>query len=180
MITKHFFARDLRNTDILKEVPRKPGYYKWWAMKEDLTDLFEQLSVDGSEALPRIETKEFNGVTYYCIYVGIEKSLYQRMNWHVNQLNSKENVRNGTLSTLRLSITSIFGKDAIDNDATNAFIDKLIVEVFECETYEDAREKELECLHSDYLYVLNIKDNSHPLAPKQKLKELRRNTKQSV
>lgn len=181
MTMGYFYAKDLRDKEKMKEVPRCPGYYKWWAKKEELNQLLEKLELDEEKALPYIETEELHeGVCYYCIYIGIEKSLYNRLKWHITQENSEKNVKNGTLSTLRLSIVSLFGETPLDNKATNDFIDKLVVEPFPCETYEKAQESEKEHLYGEHLYVLNIRDNKHPLAPISKLKEYRKKVKLSV
>lgn len=181
MTMGYFYAKDLRDKEKMREVPRCPGYYKWWAKKEELNQLLEKLDLDEAEALPFIETdKTKEGTSYYCIYIGIEKSLYNRLKWHITQENGEKNVKNGTLSTLRLSIVSLFGKDPLDSLATNAFIDKLIVDPYPCESYEKAQEKEKEHLCGEHLYVLNIRDNKHPLAPISKLKEYRKKAKQSV
>lgn len=180
MTNVYFYAKDLRDKDKMKEVPRCPGYYKWWAKESELLRLLEKLDLSEAETRRHIETKIFDGEAYYCIYVGIENSLYARLKWHITQKNSEKNIKNGTLSTFRLSIVSLLGQNPLDNRATNDVIDKLIVEPFVCQSYEDAQVKERECLHGEHLYVLNIRDNKHPVAPIAKLKEYRKKAKESV
>ena len=170
----------MRDKEKMKEIPKRPGYYKWWAKEEDLELILDKLKCNNEEVRLCIEAKKFFGEVYYCIYIGIEKSLYARLKWHITQNNNEKNVRNGTLSTLRFSIVSLFDKDPTNNNSVNEFINKLVVEPFECDTYEQAQKIEREHLQGEFLYLLNIKDNKHPLAPYKILKAYRHKAKQTV
>lgn len=107
------------------------------------------------------------------------------MDWHINQTHTFSQVKNGTLSTLRKTIASLFGYSALDKDATNSFIDCLYVEYFlsdnaikseEASSEMHAIERELLSTQNQYayLYILNIQENKHPENQCKKLKELRK------
>ena len=179
-----FEAKELRNKEVLKTIPNnKPGYYKWWAKQSDIILLLEGLEVSFDEVKQYIEYK--NG--YYCIYIGIaaKESIRNRLNWHINDRHTESRVKNGTLSTLRQSISSIISHNQYDKEYTNNFIDNLKVEYF---TIEDeiksvsAKEKlhsiEIESM-SKYMYILNIMDNHFEYGQgiKNKLKALRKTSK---
>ena len=144
-------AKTLRNKENLKRIENKPVKLK---------------------AVESVIEKEDN---LYCIYVGIaaKESIRDRLNWHINQGHAWSAVKSGTLSTLRQSISSIVAKNQRAEGETNRFIDKLKVEYYQKKDGEIKNkntEKELldkeKSLMEKYLYVLNIKDNMHQLAPK--------------
>ena len=173
-------AAILRNKDNLKAIPGdRPGYYKWWANKAELLIILRKLSIQFDEICNSLEQKNDR----YCIYVGvaIKESLRNRLNWHVNDRHDVNRVKNGTVSTLRKTISSLVGNDATDKLATNEFIDKLFVEYFlsekpikSQEATNELRDIEKRLLGSEHLYILNIQENRHPLAPTQQLKQLRK------
>ena len=177
-------AYKLRDKDELKKIPNdKPGYYKWWADRDTLQIILDKLNMQFDGIKNYLEVK--NG--YYCIYVGvaIKESLQARLNWHINQINKPTNVKSGTLSTLRKTISSLVGKNMLDTDATNDFINKLLVEYYlfddsiKSQTAKDKIHKiENDLLNCDTLYILNIQDNHHKLSPKKELKKLRKIARQ--
>ena len=123
-------ARLLRNREHLNTVSdTKPGYYKWWATYEALDILLSKLDVDFSNISPYLEIKD----CLYCIYVGIavKESLRRRLNWHINQQHTDSAVKNGALSTLRQTISSVVAHDQYNEQETNKFIDLLKIEYFE-------------------------------------------------
>lgn len=80
----------------------------------------------------------------------------------------------------------MFGKNAKDEDAATSFIDKLIVEYFSLDDLQLSDEAnnvthkiEQQCL-SQNLYLLNIQENHHPLAPVAKLKDYRKKAKEAA
>ena len=178
MTNGYSYAKDLRDKEKMNEVPRCPGYYKWWAKKEELQQLLEKLEIDETVALQHIETKNFNDVVYYGVYVGIAgKSLRQRIvSNHI-----KGNTR---ASTLRYDLACMFGRDIHDELAVNAFLDNLIVEFYPCDAREQAIQAENDHLFGGkYLYVLNnSKNTQHPLAKQvvAKIKEYRKKAKQTI
>lgn len=177
-------ASSLRKKEILNSISSLPGYYKWWGSRSELDVILNALNVHFSEIENALEIK--NGL--YCIYVGIavKESVRTRLNWHVNDKHTSSRIRNGTLSTLRQSISSIVAGNQFAKDATDSFIDKLYVEWFYSNNpiRTDAAKNELHQIEKqllvEYLRVLNIQDNHHPLSTsiKTKLKELRKEAKQ--
>jgi len=184
METNIVAAYKLRNTEELSTIPNdKPGYYKWWSPDDILQIILDKVGVALEDIEKYLEKK--NG--YYCIYVGvaIKESLRARIDWHVNQINTPTNVKCGTLSTLRQTISALIGSNMLDTKATNEFIDKLLIEYFASkhpiksqEAKYEIHQIETALLNSNTLYILNIQDNHHPLSPKGKLKELRKLAKQ--
>ena len=176
-------AKDLRTKDNLIKIPRtSPGYYKWWATYDSLLVLLSRLHLDFDAIADFLETK--NGL--FCIYIGIavKESIRDRLDWHINQINIERNVKNGTLSTFRQTISSLVGKNMLDNQATNDYIDKLVVEYFVGDYSIKSQEATVELhgierglLSSPYLYLLNIQENKHPLSPKKTIKSMRKSAR---
>ena len=177
-------AVDLRNNDNLLKISNdKPGYYKWWAKKEQLDLLLKELEVSFNDIEKYLEKEN----DLYCIYVGIavKESIRARLNWHVNDKHGESQVRNGTLSTFRQSISSVVAHNQYDKEATNKFIDFLKVEYHELDypiksdiAKEQIHKIERELL-SKHLYILNIQENNFEQAQpiKKKLKLLRKTSK---
>lgn len=177
-------AKALRQRQYLESVPGdKPGWYRWWAMEEDLKKLLDSAFLEKKHfetIRPYLIQGEGPLEHYFCIYVGvaINESIQSRLNWHVNQKHSQTAVTTGFLSTLRQSISSLVASDQYNEDATNRFLDRLFVEytaldypinsirarhtIENCELAEMRRG----------LIPINIKDNPNPHA-KDFLNELR-------
>ena len=176
-------AISLRDKTELNKISSLPGYYKWWASKSELDVILDALNVHFCEIKNALEIKD----GLYCIYVGIavKESVRDRLNWHVNDKHTASQVINGTLSTLRQSISSIVVMNQYNKGATDSFIDKLYVEWFYSNNLikTEAAKNELheieKHLLDEYLRVLNIQDNHHPLSSsiKLKLKLLRKKSK---
>lgn len=183
-----FFLRDSR---YLKQISNdRPGYYKWWAKKEDVEIILKKLDVDVrfEDVETDIEKKE--GLDLYCIYIGIavNESIRNRLNWHVNQRHTSSAINSGFLSTLRQSLSSILSHNQMNEEITNQFIDKLYIEYFIDENgirspkaKEKIREIEKEAMKK-HLYILNIQGNNHSKARKIKkiLRKLRKDSKPPV
>ena len=179
-------AKELRNKTALSNIPNKqPGYYKWWGRESELITILDALDVELSDVVSYIEQKD----DLYCIYIGIaaKESIRKRIDWHVNDSHTPSRVLNGTLSTLRQSISSIVSQNQLDKDATNEFIDKLKIEWFAIDN-EIKSPEAIEKLHAierdfmaKHLYVLNIQDNKFPQAQsiKKRLSILRKTSKKS-
>ena len=173
----------LRNKENLKTISNFPGYYKWWAAQSELDVILKALNIQFSDIENALEIKD----GLYCIYVGIavKESVRARLDWHVNDKHTASQVLNGTLSTLRQSISSIVAGNQFDKTATDSFIDKLFIEYFYCDEAiksESAKHKLHETekqLLAEYLRVLNIQENHHPLSNpiKMALKELRKQSR---
>lgn len=177
-------AKDLRDKNYLLKISnKKPGYYKWWANKEQLELILKELD----EKLENIESYIEKKDNKYCIYVGIavRESIRARLNWHINDKHSDTRVKTGTLSTLRNSIASIVSHNVYDKEATNKFIDLLEIEYYESyypiksdNAKQELHNKERDLL-SKNLYILNIQENKfiYALPIKKKLRRLRKISK---
>lgn len=80
-------AESLRNKSVLTGIPGdNPGYYKWWATKDDFELLLDKLGVGFEDVAEDVEKKD----GLYCIYVGIaaKESVRKRLDWHVNDTHS--------------------------------------------------------------------------------------------
>ena len=176
-------ASTLRDKAELIKISNQPGYYKWWAAQSELDVILRALNIKFGDIENALEIKD----GLYCIYVGIavKESVRARLDWHVNDKHTASQVLNGTLSTLRQSISSIVASNQFDKEATNNFIDKLYVEYFYCNEpikSEAAKIKLHETeknLLAEYLRILNIQENHHPLSMpiKTALKELRKQSR---
>ena len=141
-------ACELRDKSELNNIDkRRPGYYKWWADREHLETILNKLNLTFNEVCSDIEEANFEGRKWYCVYIGIavKESVKARLNWHINQKHTYNQVKNGMLSTLRKTIASIVGVNMLDKEATNIFIDSLMVEFFlsENEIHSDSASIEL-------------------------------------
>ena len=176
-------ASSLRDKEQLKSISSLPGYYKWWAAQSELDVILKALNIQFSDIENALEIKD----GLYCIYVGIavKESVRARLDWHLNDKHTASQVLNGTLSTLRQSISSIVAGNQFDKEATDSFIDKLFVEYFYCDeaiksetTKHKLHETEKKLL-AEYLRVLNIQENHHSLSTpiKTALKELRKQSR---
>ena len=179
-------ASSLRDKEHLKSISALPGYYKWWAAQSELDVILKALNINFSDINNALEIKD----GLFCIYVGIavKESVRARLDWHVNDKHTASQVLNGTLSTLRQSISSIVAGNQSDKEATNNFIDKLYVEYFYCnepiksEAAKISLHETEKKLLAEYLRVLNIQENHHPLSMpiKTALKELRKQSKNFI
>ena len=176
-------ASFLRNISELKKISSTPGYYKWWVSKVELDILLKVLEISFSEVEKALETK--SGL--FCVYVGIaaKESVRSRLNWHINDIHTASRVKNGTLSTLRQSISSIVSHNQYDKISTDLFIDKMFVEYFYIYSpiKSDNTKTELHAIETklmaEYLRILNIQENHYPFSDsiKSKLKKLRKESK---
>lgn len=89
------------------------------------------------------------------------------------------------MSTLRQTISSLVSHNQYDKTSTDQFIDRMYVEWFYIdsqigseETKKDLHDIETK-LMAEYLRILNIQDNHHPLSDsiKRRLKTLRNESK---
>lgn len=176
------YAVDLRKENLTSVPADKPGYYKWWAKREDLEVLLKALNVDFDNVSDVIETDG----EWYCIYVGvaIKESIRDRLKWHIMQENTESAVKSSALSTFRASISSLVAGDQRDTAATNEFIDRLMVEYYPVdlpiksdEAQKEIEEKEKEKMESN-LRILNIKQNYYE-GVKEIVRKLKKKRKES-
>ena len=176
-------ASMLRHIDELNKISSKPGYYKWWVSKAELDIILKVLEISFSKVEKALETK--SGL--FCVYVGIaaRESVRARLSWHINDSHTVSRVKNGTLSTLRQSISSIVSHNQFDKTSTDLFIDKMFVEYFYVDSAIKSNMTNTELhtietkLMAEYLRILNIQENHYPFYDyiKSKLKELRKESK---
>lgn len=178
-------AKKLRDSDFLKTIPNdKPGYYKWWASKAEFDTILNSLGVRYDDIAADVLQKD----GLYCIYVGIavNESIRKRLDWHVNDKHTASKVKNGTLSTLRQSISSIVAHNQYDKEATDVFIDQLMIEYWTLEKpiHSSEAKEEIERTEKDAmkenLYILNIRGNKYSdfaKVIKKKLSKLRTESK---
>lgn len=176
-------ASSLRDPEELKKISSKPGYYKWWISKIFLDFILDKLHVSFEEIENVLEERD----GLFCVYVGIaaKESVRQRLNWHINDPHTVSRVNTGTLSTLRQTIASIVSHNQYDKTSTDQFIDRMYVEWFYIDSQIGSEEAKNELhdietnLMSEYLRILNIQDNHHPLSKpiKKTLKELRKQSR---
>ena len=158
-------AKKLREKEILKQIPNKPGYYKWWAPKK-LTKKFLDFNPSYTyfEQLEDVLERHPKQENLYYIYVGIavKESVRDRLNWHINQKHSKSSVKSGFLSTFRQTISSLCFDNHKEEEKTNQVIDELFVEYHVVEDKDTLEKIELEELNQrGYFRPLNIKGNQN-------------------
>lgn len=173
-------------SNVKKYIPDISGYYKWWANKETLFELLTKLGLPLKEYSDYLEYSD----GLYCIYVGVatKRTLRSRIDWHINQKHTIGNVKNGVLSTLRQTISSVMASDMYAEDETNLFLNKLKLQVFptshvgnrELATQEISKIEKGLLSGQNYLYLLNIKENKHPHAINRLLKKIRKDAKFGV
>ena len=161
-------AWELRNPEELNNIPDDwPGWYRWWAPRQAL----KLLLGDFYDELVPIMTRgkdELEGLSSIYVGVAINESIRKRLDWHINQKHTPGNIKHGTLSTLRQSISSLVGKSQQDEEATNDLIDLCMVEIHPVQlniksgvARKDIRLIEDEIIQGDIL-PLNISKNHHP------------------
>lgn len=188
---KQIDAKNLRSKDELSKVPKDmPGWYRWWAPKDALEKLLNSPYIDNKylyDMLPHLTKKDINGKKYYYIYVGIavKEAIRNRLDWHINQKHTKNNVERGILSTLRQTVSSLIAKNQYNEEATNNLIDMLVVEYHTVnlpikskdakEIIENIEQNELD----NNVLPLNIRDNNNIIVKKYlvELKNIRRLSK---
>lgn len=150
-------VKHLRNSKCVK-VNQCPGYYIWWFKEKSIKKLLSPLSNIDYNKL----TSDGNG--YVALYFGISSkpssSLYKRARWHIFDKHTPSKVSSGTLSTLRQTLSALFGLDMTKSqDAVNKFMDDNCEWEWHCtKSGKDAENVEKEELSTNY-YPLNIKDN---------------------
>ena len=185
------WAKDLRTKEKLNRVPDdKPGYYRFWAPTKALEQLLNSPHIS-SDYMKKIQQhmtrRKFADDFYYCIYVGvaIKGSIRSRLDWHINQNHTQSAVNSGTLSTFRQSIASLLSGNQYDEDATNEFLDLLMLEycaldyTIKSEVAETVIEQIENEEQSKHVLALNIKGNNHAIMQPflQEVRDVRRMAK---
>ncbi len=154
---------EIRDNDVQISISTQPGIYRWY-MSESLVD---KLNVP-------IEGCQYKDNIGYLVYVGIAKSMRQRLVWHTMQKHRASAVRSGFLSTLRQTLSGLAKVPMDDTDTVNGIIDEMFVEFEYCTSKEEALEHEKGYFQTTSL-PLNIMGNPHPFG--KELKRLRKESK---
>lgn len=146
------------------------GYYIWWFHPDCVKSLLAPL--------PGVDYNKLVSKEYVALYIGTtpKQTLYSRIKWHIFDKHTAAKVKNGTLSTLRQTLSALLGMDMTKSEAhVNAFIDKNCeVEWHPTSSAAEAEKKEHTELTTNY-YPLNIKENKiASKATKSALKDLRK------
>lgn len=166
----------LKNIDSVKSLRNKianknhfadriPGVYRWWFKKGSITNLPQDTN---------IEEQNIEGEIYQALYFGISKDLYARIKWHITQKHTQSSVKSGYLSTLRQTISAIFGiYMSKSQEEVNDFIDKnCYLEWEEIGTFNKVKQIETsELQNRNYNYPLNISENKS--TPREYTKDLK-------
>ena len=130
------------------------------------------------EELTKIQERKIEGECYLALYFGISKDMLARAKWHILQKHTLSAVRNGTLSTLRQTLSGLLKNRMTESEnVVNQFIDDNCY--WEWEYDADPKLRESKELSSDNeCYPLNIQENMtvSKIVLKQ-LKEVRRHYK---
>lgn len=132
-----------------------PGIYRWWFCESDAKSILNKIGIN---CFGKIQKRVIDGETYYALYFGISKDLRSRFIWHISQKHSISNVKNGTLSTLRQTISAVLSKDMTRSETdVNNLMDNCYLEWDYVDKPEEIEKDELS--KSDYIYPLNIQNN---------------------
>ncbi len=152
----------------LKSLPHEPVVYKW--LFPFIPDALQRPDID----VKQIDKRYIDGRTYYVLYLGIGIDCQQRFKWHIAQHHTPSNVKQGTLSTLRRTLSAILGIDMTKSEkAVNDLMDTCYIE---WDLYPGKTKKDLEAIETSFLnkecYPLNIQKNYK--VSKAWLRELKR------
>ena len=157
---------ELRDIAIQKQISTQAGFYRWFMPLELVREL--QIPFDGCTYI------EGQG---YLVYVGIAKSMRQRLVWHITQVHRLSAVKSGFLSTLRQTLSGLARVPMDDTITVDKIIDKMFVEFEYCKSKGEAQTIEEEYFQTHVL-PLNIMGNQHPFT--RELKRLRKESKLKV
>lgn len=140
----------------LKSLPHEPVVYQW------LFPSIPKIILKRSDIdVAKIEYRDIKGRRYYVLYLGIGIDCQQRFGWHITQHHTPLNVKYGTLSTLRRTLSAILGIDMTKSE--NAVNDLMDTCYIEWNLYPGKAKSDLEgeetCLLDKWYYPLNIQKN---------------------
>jgi len=101
----------------LIKVPEERGIYFWYMHPDGYSKLSKFVTI---KRLDTSITKFIDNINYDLVYIGTagtgkngNSNLQERLNWHCSQQHSKSNICHGTISTLRLGLSSLLSDDLI-------------------------------------------------------------------
>ena len=146
-----------RNQLKSRGLPKEGGVYFWYISREGAL----RLCIEVNDCFEK-EKK-------YLIYIGLAKSIEQRLNWHCFEKHRESNIRSGYVSTLRQTLSALLvGNMNHSEEIINTFMDNYMDVEFEIR--EDYIEYEKNLI-SEYSLPLNLRGNTtHPFYKTLKLK----------
>lgn len=142
-----------------KTVPTQSGIYWWYFPKACLA----RFGINDHCDVPSLRLRS-NSDDQVCLYVGMAKSLRERMKWHAEQPLTQSSLRSGFLSTFRKTLLALTDTDYETGfDTINAFMDGLEVTWLATANLRSAKELEDAELDGTFHYPLNIQGNNDPL-----------------
>ena len=146
-----------RNQIITSNLPKSSGVYFWYVNQKG-ADL---LGIDISECHVK------GG--YYLVYIGLAKSIHQRLDWHCFDKHSSSTIKSGFLSTLRQTLSALLVGNMVDaEEIVNNFMSNYMMVEYETRLDYIDYEKNLILQHN---LPLNLKNNkNHPFYKTLKLK----------
>ena len=186
-LTKNFQGTNLESVIDIRNninttpsfVKKEPGVYRLWMKEVTALEILNKLNC--SNLAGNLLQKNIQGKDYLAMYFGMSKNMHDRLKWHVLQNHDAKTVKNGTISTLRHTLSSILFIDE-PITSTKEKLDKWMDDncFFEWEYMPDKsiaahiEEEEI----SRNIYPLNIQDNDNISKESIKLiKDLRKKVK---
>lgn len=165
-----FEVSKLRNSNQYSQFEGKKGYIKWWARKDELNIILDELDVKYEDIKEFLETKD----DLYCIFIGQPKT--QELPAYLKQEIILKSTRivdgilyfRKSISSLKRSIYSIFLNNPSLGCKTREFLDKLFIEVIVIDNIGDVQNirKETDPIVDDlfrkYFYIFNMDSKYHP------------------
>jgi len=147
------------NRNQLKDIclPQERGVYFWYVDKNGA----QQLGINIDKCFCKNE--------HYLVYIGLAKSIYQRLNWHAFDKHKTSSITLGFLSTLRQTLSALLVGNMVNaEESVNSFMDDSMLVEFEVRPDYIEYEKNL---ISQYNLPLNLRNNkNHPFYKTLKLK----------
>jgi len=140
-----------------KNLPSQSGIY-WWYFPPECVHSFRVTEYCDEQSLNLRMAADGK----FCLYVGVAKSLKERMKWHAEQPLKQSALRSGFLSTFRKTLLVLNQIDyATGFDPINQFMDGLDVAWLTTGNIDEAKESEAVELTGDFHFPLNIQGNRH-------------------
>lgn len=86
----------------INRMKNTPVVYRWW-----FPSIPECVGKEECLEMDKIEQRVIKRKIYYALYCGIGINCQQRFKWHIMQHHSASNIKYGTLSTLRQTLSAV-------------------------------------------------------------------------
>ena len=160
-------------------VKKEPGVYRLWVKEGAAISMLNNLKTP--VVISRILKRKIQTGTYLALYFGMSKNLFDRLKWHILQQHDPSTAKNGTISTLRHTLSAVlFMKRPLTQTETdlNKWMDdncyfewENLAGISLAKYVEDVQLKR-NC------YPLNIQDNHNiPANLRKEIKNLRKDVK---